>query len=77
MHQSALSSSTDSGCDAVDPGQRGGDTTITVTYYQAPTQTSGSPEYSVLETFQLTRPRSDRPRTVSTGAGRAATVTAR
>jgi hypothetical protein len=58
------------------PAQRGGSTTITVTYYQAPAQTSGSPECSVLETFQLTRPRSDRPRTVSTGAGQAATVTA-
>jgi hypothetical protein len=44
----------------VDPGERGGNTTITVTYYHAPTQTSGTPDYSVLETFQLTRPRSDR-----------------
>jgi hypothetical protein len=35
-------------------------TTITVTYYHAPTQTSGTPDYSVLETFQLTRPRRDR-----------------
>jgi hypothetical protein len=41
----------------VDPGQPGGDTTITVTYYHAPTQTSGSADYSVLESFQLTRPR--------------------
>ena len=44
----------------VDPGEPGENTTITVTYYHAPTQTSGSPDYSVLETFQLTRPRRDR-----------------
>jgi hypothetical protein len=44
----------------VDPGKPGGDTTITVTCYHAPTQTVGTPEYSVLESFQLTRPRSDR-----------------
>jgi hypothetical protein len=43
----------------VDPGTPGGNTTITVTYYHAPTQTTGTPSYSVLETFQLTRPRSD------------------
>ncbi len=43
----------------VDPGKTGGYTTITVTYYHAPTQTSGTPEYTVLETFQLTRPRRD------------------
>jgi len=43
----------------VDPGQPGGDTTITVTYYHAPTQATGTPEYSVLESFQLTRPRRD------------------
>ncbi len=41
----------------VDPGEPGGNTTITVTYYHAPTQTTGTPEYTVLETFQLTRPR--------------------
>jgi len=41
----------------VDPGQPGGSTTINVTYYHAPTQTSGSADYSVLESFQLTRPR--------------------
>ena len=35
-------------------------TTFTVTYYHAPTQTSGTPDYSVLESFQLTRPRRDR-----------------
>ena len=44
----------------VDPGKPGENTTITVTYYHAPTQTSGTPDYSVLETFQLTRPRRDR-----------------
>ncbi len=43
----------------VDPGDPGGNTTITVTYYHAPTQTSGSADYSVLESFQLTRPRRD------------------
>jgi hypothetical protein len=43
----------------VDPGRPGGDTTITVTYYHAPTQKSGTPDYSVLESFQLTRPRRD------------------
>jgi hypothetical protein len=44
---------------AVDPGQKGGNTTITVTYYHSPTQTTGTPSYSVLETFQLTRARRD------------------
>ena len=44
---------------SVDPGQPGGNTTITVTYYHAPTQTSGTPNYSQYDTFQLTRPRSD------------------
>ena len=44
----------------VDPGKPGENTTITVTYYHAPTQTSGTPDYSVLESFQLTRPRRDR-----------------
>jgi hypothetical protein len=44
----------------VDPGEPGANTTITVTYYHAPTQTSGTPDYSVLESFQLTRPRRDR-----------------
>jgi hypothetical protein len=44
----------------VDPGEPGENTTITVTYYHAPTQTSGTPDYTVLETFQLTRPRRDR-----------------
>jgi alkaline phosphatase D len=46
---------------AVDPGQPGGNTTITVTYYHAPTQSSSTstPSYSQLESFQLTRPRSD------------------
>ena len=44
----------------VDPGKPGGNTTITVTYYHAPTQTTGAPDYSVLETFQLSRPRRDR-----------------
>jgi hypothetical protein len=48
---------------AVDPGQPGGSTTITVTYYHAPTQASGTADYSVLESFQLTRRRRDqRPR---------------
>jgi alkaline phosphatase D len=46
---------------AVDPGEVGGNTTITVTYYHSPTQSTGSPAYSVLESFQLTRPRSDAP----------------
>ena len=46
---------------AVDPGEQGGNTTITVTYYHAPTQSSGLPNYSVLESFRLTRPRSDNP----------------
>jgi len=44
----------------VDPGEPGGSTAITVTYYHAPTQTAGAPDYSILETFQLTRPRHDR-----------------
>ena len=44
----------------VDPGEPGQNTTITVTYYHAPTQKSGTPDYSVLESFQLTRPRRDR-----------------
>jgi hypothetical protein len=44
---------------SVDPGVQGGNTTITVTYYHAPTQTSGTPNYSQFESFQLTRPRSD------------------
>jgi hypothetical protein len=44
----------------VDPGKPGENTTITVTDCHAPTQTSGTPGYSVLETFQLTRPRRDR-----------------
>jgi alkaline phosphatase D len=43
----------------VDPGQPGGNTTITVTYYHAPTQTAGTPTYSAYDRFQLTRPRSD------------------
>jgi hypothetical protein len=47
----------------VDPGTQGGNTTITVTYYHAPTQTSGSGDYSEYESFQLTRPRSDNPGT--------------
>jgi hypothetical protein len=51
---------------AVDPGVAGGDTTITVTYYHAGTQTNTGndapgPAYTALETFQLTRPRSDGP----------------
>jgi Purple acid Phosphatase, N-terminal domain/Calcineurin-like phosphoesterase len=46
---------------SVNPGVQGGNTTITVTYYHAPTQTSGAPTYSLLESFQLTRPRSDNP----------------
>jgi purple acid phosphatase-like protein/calcineurin-like phosphoesterase family protein len=43
----------------VDPGTPGGNTTITVTYYHAATQTAGTPTYTKLETFQLIRPRSD------------------
>ena len=49
---------------SVDPGTtEGGLTTITVTYYHAPTQTaaSGGPNYSPFETFQLQRNRSDQP----------------
>jgi hypothetical protein len=30
------------------------------TFCHAPTQTSGAPDYTALETFQLTRPRRDR-----------------
>ncbi len=44
---------------SVDPGQPGGNTTISVTYYHAPTQTSGAPAYTVKETYAFTRPRSD------------------
>ena len=36
---------------SVDPGVQGGNTTITVTYSHAPTQTSGAPSYSVYDTF--------------------------
>ena len=43
----------------VDPGKPGGDTTITVTHYPAPTATAGAADYSVSETCQLTRPRHD------------------
>jgi hypothetical protein len=32
-----------------------------VTYYHAPTQSSGLPSYSVYDQFELTRPRSDGP----------------
>jgi alkaline phosphatase D len=46
---------------SVDPGVQGGDTTLTVTYYHAPTQTSGTPSYSVDEVVYLSRPRSDNP----------------
>ena len=46
---------------SVNPGVQGGNTTMTVTYYHAPTQTSGTPNYSVYDTFYLTRPRSDNP----------------
>jgi hypothetical protein len=46
---------------SVNPGVQGGNTTMTVTYYHAPTQTSGSPNYSVYDTFYLSRPRSDNP----------------
>jgi hypothetical protein len=46
---------------SVDPGVHGGNTTISVTYYHAPTQTSGLPNYSIYDQFQLTRPRSDGP----------------
>ncbi len=50
----------------VDPGEVGGSTTITVTYYYASKQTNSgtnlpAPSYTVLETFVLTRPRSDCP----------------
>jgi alkaline phosphatase D len=45
----------------VDPGQPGGNTTITISYYHAATQTSGTPNYgsSPYDRFQLVRPRSD------------------
>ena len=46
---------------SVDPGTKGGNTTITVTYYHAPTQTSGLPSYTVYDQSELTRPRSDGP----------------
>ena len=47
---------------SVDPGaDSGSPTTITVTYFHAPTQTSGTPTYTQLEQFQLTRARSDAP----------------
>ncbi len=46
---------------SVDPGVQGGNTTISVTYYHAPTQSSGTPDYSSYDTFTLTRPRSDNP----------------
>ena len=51
---------------SVDPGVEGGNTTITVTYYHEGTQTNTGtnapgPAYTVLESFQLTRPRSDGP----------------
>ena len=46
-------------CFQVDPGSPGGQTTITVTYYHAPTQATGTADYSELESFQLTRPRRD------------------
>jgi Purple acid Phosphatase, N-terminal domain/Calcineurin-like phosphoesterase len=46
---------------SIDPGEQGGNTTMTVTYYHAPTQSSGTPNYSVYDTFYLTRPRSDNP----------------
>jgi hypothetical protein len=47
----------------VTPGMQGGNTTMTVNYYHAPTQTSGSPAYvsTTYDTFVLTRPRSDNP----------------
>jgi len=44
---------------SVDPGTPGGNTTITVEYLHAPTATVGPPNYTALETFTLTRPRSD------------------
>jgi alkaline phosphatase D len=51
---------------AVDPGADASHpTTITVTYFHAGTQTSGSPNYSVYESFQLTRARSDAPPAVT------------
>ncbi len=46
---------------SVNPGVQGGNTTMTVTYYHAPTQSSGTPNYSTYDTFYLTRPRSDNP----------------
>jgi hypothetical protein len=53
----------------IDPGERGGNTTITVTYYHAPTQTEGTTDYSVLENFQLTRARRDVPAPDSNSVG--------
>ena len=54
----------------LDPGQPGGDTSITVTYYHAAgadpanpnTGAAGAPnpDYTPFETFTLVRPRSDR-----------------
>ncbi len=47
---------------SVNPGTSpGGLTTITVTYSHAPTQTSGTPNYTAYDTFQLVRTRSDLP----------------
>jgi hypothetical protein len=64
----------------VDPGERGGHTSITVTYYHAvgadpvnPTtgeKGAPTPDYTEFETFTLTRPRAD------AGQPRAATTTA-
>jgi len=47
---------------SVNPGTSpGGLTSIAVTYYHAPTQTSGAPNYSSYDTFTLERNRSDLP----------------
>jgi hypothetical protein len=46
---------------SVDPGTQGGNTTITMTYYHAGTQTGGAPAYSAYETVYFTRPRGDTP----------------
>ena len=61
----------------LDPGEPGGETSITVTYYHAAgadpanpgTGAAGAPNprYTPFETFTLARPRSDGPRTGSRG----------
>ena len=63
----------------LDPGEPGGETSITVTYHHAVgadpanpgTGAAGAPnpDYTPFETFTLVRPRSDRPRAPRAGRG--------